>query len=218
MSKTTASRLNWIALQRRVVRGLGFSLFLLGLAAGLQALLTGTASAESATRTAKHCAPLLDFEKRPLGGDTPMRLCEAYAGQVVVIVNTASKCGYTPQYESLESLYSERKKDGLVILGFPSNDFGAQEPGSEQQIAEFCRLTYGVEFPMFEKTHAAEAQADPLYRGLAAAAGGEFPRWNFHKYVLGRDGRLLSSFKSGIDPKSSEFMRVINDALNAPMS
>ncbi|MGA1561855.1 MAG: glutathione peroxidase [Gammaproteobacteria bacterium] len=168
--------------------------------------------------TAANCAPLLDFEKRPLGGGAPMRLCEAYAGQVVVIVNTASKCGYTPQYESLEALYSQRKQDGLVILGFPSNDFGAQEPGTEQQIAEFCRLTYGVEFPMFEKTHAAEAQADPLYQGLAQAAGGEFPRWNFHKYVLGRDGRLLASFKSGIDPKSSEFMRVIEDALKTPAS
>jgi len=218
MSKSATDRLNGFALQHRVLRGLGFSLLLLGLAAGLQALSTESAWARSDAMTTTNCAPLLDFAKRPLGGGAPMRLCEAYAGKVVVIVNTASKCGYTPQYESLESLYSQRKGEGLVILGFPSNDFGAQEPGTEQQIAEFCRLTYGVEFPMFEKTHAAEAQADPLYRGLAQAAGGEFPRWNFHKYVLGRDGRLLKSFKSGIDPKSSEFMRVIEDALNASAS
>lgn len=218
MSKTTQYRLNWSALQRRVLRGFGFSLLLMGLAAGLQALVGGSAQARSDAMTTENCSPLLDFEKRPLGGGDPLRLCEAFAGKVVVIVNTASKCGYTPQYESLELLYSQRKNDGLVILGFPSNDFGAQEPGTEQQIAEFCRLTYGVEFPMFEKTHAAEAQADPLYRGLAAAAGGEFPRWNFHKYVLGRDGRLLKSFKSGIDPKSSEFMRVIDDALNQSAS
>lgn len=217
MSKTTPYRLDWKALQRRVARGLGFSLLLIAVASGLQSLLNG-AHARSDAMPVANCAPLLDFEKRPLGGGEPLRLCEAYAGQVVVIVNTASKCGYTPQYESLESLYSQRKQDGLVILGFPSNDFGAQEPGTEQQIAEFCRLTYGVEFPMFEKTHAAQAKADPLYRSLAEAAGGEFPRWNFHKYVLGRDGRLLASFKSGVDPKSSEFMRVIEDALKSPAS
>ena len=218
MSKAAPYRPNWIALQRRAVRGLGFSLLLLAGATGVQTLLHGSAHARSDAMTAANCAPLLDFEKRPLGGGESTRLCEAYAGQVVVIVNTASKCGYTPQYESLETLYSQRKQDGLVILGFPSNDFGAQEPGTEQQIAEFCRLTYGVEFPMFEKTHASEAKADPLYRSLAQAAGGEFPRWNFHKYVLGRDGRLLASFKSGVDPKSSEFMRVIEDALKSPAS
>jgi glutathione peroxidase len=218
MLKTTTHRLSWSALQRRVWHGLSFSLLLIGLATGLQALLGGSAQARSDAMSTTACAPLLDFEKRPLAGGDSMRLCAVYAGQVVVIVNTASKCGYTPQYESLESLYSQRKDEGLVVLGFPSNDFGAQEPGTEQQIAEFCRLTYGVEFPMFEKTHAAEAQADPLYQGLAQAAGGEFPRWNFHKYVLGRDGRLLASFKSGVDPKSSEFMRVIEAALSVSAS
>lgn len=158
------------------------------------------------------CPPTLDFAFRPLGGKDPVRLCERYAGQVVLVVNTASKCGFTPQYEGLEALYDRYKDRGFVVLGFPSNDFAGQEPGTEQQIAEFCRLTYGVRFPMFEKTHAAEAQASPLYRTLAGVAG-EYPRWNFHKYLLDRDGRLVGSFRSAVEPDDPKLIKKIEELL-----
>lgn len=158
------------------------------------------------------CAPNLDHHLRPLTGEQPVHLCEAFAGRVVLVVNTASKCAYTSQYEGLEALYDRYRDQGLVVLGFPSNDFGAQEPGSEKQIQEFCRLTYGVRFPMFEKTHAAEGRADPLYRRLADAAG-EYPRWNFHKYLLDREGRLVGSFPSAVPPDSPQLVQAIEGAL-----
>jgi glutathione peroxidase len=98
------------------------------------------------------------------------------------------------------------------VLGFPSNDFGAQEPGTEKQIKDFCRLTYNVEFPMFEKTHAAEATADPLYSTLAGLAG-EYPRWNFHKYLLDREGKLIGSFRSAVRPDDPQLIAAIEGAL-----
>ncbi|MCB1875962.1 MAG: glutathione peroxidase [Chromatiales bacterium] len=158
------------------------------------------------------CPSTLDFEKRPLNGKEPVRLCDLYAGKVVLIVNTASKCAYTPQYDGLEALYDREKDRGLVILGFPSNDFGGQEPGTEKQVQEFCRLTYGVKFPMFEKTHAAQKDADPLYRKLANLAG-EYPRWNFHKYLLDRQGNVVGSFRSQVRPDSKELLRAIEAQL-----
>lgn len=158
------------------------------------------------------CAPALDFTKRPLNGGEPVRLCEAYEGKVVLVVNTASKCAYTPQYESLERLHRELGGRGLAVLGFPSNDFGGQEPGSEAQIQRFCRMTYGVRFPMFEKTHAAAERADPLYRRLADLAG-EYPRWNFHKYLLDREGRLVGSFASHVDPDDPVLRSAIEELL-----
>jgi glutathione peroxidase len=158
------------------------------------------------------CAASMDFTKRPLGGGESVHLCEAYRGKVVLIVNTASKCGYTPQYAGLESLYSKNKDRGLVVLGFPSNDFLGQEPGTEQEIKEFCRLTYGVQFPMFEKTPVRESHADPLYRKLAELSG-TYPKWNFHKYLLDREGRLIGSFRSGVTPDSKELLDAIETAL-----
>lgn len=166
----------------------------------------------SPVSAAPACPAALAFEKRPLNGDTPVDLCERYLGKVVLIVNTASKCGYTYQYEGLENLYRHYRDRGLVVLGFPSNDFGGQEPGSEQQIQQFCRLTYGVQFPMFEKTHAARDKADALYRVLGEAAG-EYPRWNFHKYLLDRQGRLVESFDTRIEPGSPEIIEAIEALL-----
>ena len=147
------------------------------------------------------CADTLDFDKRRLAGDEVVRLCDAYQGKVVLIVNTASRCAYTSQYEGLEQLYERYRERGLVVLGFPSNDYGGQEPGTEAQIKTFCRLTYSVKFPMFEKTHARQDVADPLYRKLGSLAG-EYPRWNFHKYLLDRDGKLVGSFPSSVRPGS----------------
>jgi glutathione peroxidase len=121
---------------------------------------------------------LLDQDFRRLASDEVVNLGEAYAGKVILVVNTASKCGNTPQYDGLEKLYEEYQDDGLVVLGFPSNDFFGQEPGTEEDIQEFCRLTYGVRFPMFEKVTVKEGDAHPFFDALAAAAG-TYPTWNF---------------------------------------
>ena len=161
---------------------------------------------------ATECAPALDFSFRYLNGSETVRLCDRYQGEVLLIVNTASKCAFTPQYEGLEDLYKNYKARGLTILGFPSNDFGGQEPGTEQQIQTFCRLTYSVKFPMFEKTHAAKRQADPLYRFLGEAAG-EYPRWNFHKYLIDRQGRLVGSFGSHVSPDDTKLVKAIEELL-----
>lgn len=158
------------------------------------------------------CNGPLDVSKRRLAGDETVRLCEAYANQVVLVVNTASKCGYTDQYEGLESLYDQRRDEGLVVLGFPSNDFGGQEPGTETSVAKFCRLTYGVQFPMFEKTATAEGTQDPLYQALAASAG-RYPQWNFHKYLIGRDGQVIRDFPSATRPDDPELTKAIDAAL-----
>lgn len=158
------------------------------------------------------CTELLDHEVRPLGESEPVNLCEHYAGQVVLVVNTASRCGFTPQYEGLERLYRQYRDRGFVVLGFPSNDFGNQEPGTEQEIKSFCRLTYDVGFPMFEKTRAARADADPVYQRLGAASG-VYPTWNFFKYVIGRDGRLAAVFPSKIEPESAEVVELIEGLL-----
>lgn len=156
----------------------------------------------------KPCPETLNYVVRTLAGDRVVNLCQAYHGKVVVIVNTASKCGYTPQYDGLEALYRKYRDRGLVVLGFPSNDFGGQEPGSEHQIKTFCRLTYGVEFPMFQKTHASQDLADPIYQTLGRLAGG-FPQWNFHKYIINRNGELVASFPSGVTPQSAKFVESI---------
>lgn len=155
-----------------------------------------------------NCPETLNFTMRTLGGEQQVNLCEEYLGKVVLIVNTASKCGYTYQYDGLESLYRKHKDKGLVVMGFPSNDFGGQEPGTEKQIQAFCRLTYGVEFPMFEKTRVAKHHADPLYQVLGVLAG-EFPQWNFHKYILDRDGNLIASFNSRVEPQGKEIINTL---------
>ena len=160
--------------------------------------------------TAEECSPLLDFEVRALNEKSVINLCEAYQGKVLLIVNTASKCAYTDQYESLENLYEQYKNEGLVVLGFPSNDFGQQEPGNEYQIKNFCRMTYGVKFPMFAKTRVSEHNADPLFSALARAAG-TYPKWNFHKYLIGRDGQLVASYQSAVDPLDR---RVVSEVKN----
>lgn len=160
---------------------------------------------------------LLDHEFRRLASTETVNLCETYAGKVVLVVNTASKCGYTPQYDGLEKMYEQYGTQGLVVLGFPSNDFMGQEPGTEEQIEEFCRLTYGVEFPMFEKTTVKKDNAHPFFAALADSAGG-YPSWNFHKYLLGRDGKLISGFSPRIKPDDSELVEAVERALSEPSS
>ena len=178
-----------------------------GLAIMLGALLVNTAAAG-----AEDCPAALDFYQRPLLGDQPVRLCEEFGGRVVLIVNTASKCGYTPQYEGLEAIYARYRERGLVVAGFPSNDFGGQEPGTEKQIQDFCRLTYGVQFPMFAKTRVRGPDAAPLYRYLADVSG-DTPRWNFHKYLLDRQGRVVASFPSEVSPQDERLIAAIEALL-----
>lgn len=158
------------------------------------------------------CPETLNFNIEPLADDKSVDLCKEYLGKVVMIVNTASYCGFTPQYKSLEAIYRDYESRGFVILGFPSNDFGAQEPGNESTIKDFCERTYGVKFPMFEKTRVTESNADPLYRTLGSMAG-EYPKWNFHKYILDREGKLVASIPSQVDPKSSQVVSIIEKLL-----
>ncbi len=145
------------------------------------------------------CSDVLDHTLRRLGADTREHLCQAYQGQVLLVVNTASRCGFTPQYDGLETLHDRYSGRGFAVLGFPSNDFAGQEPGTEDQIKKFCRTTYGVRFPMFEKVSVVGPQAAPLYQDLARAGGGA-PGWNFHKYLLDHRGRVVASFPSRVEP------------------
>ncbi len=158
------------------------------------------------------CPSLLDRSMDTIL-EKPQSLCE-YAGKVVLVVNTASQCGYTPQYEGLEALYRKYKARGLVVLGFPSNDFGGQEPGSNKEIASFCVNQYAVEFPLFAKTVVRGAQANPLFAELARASGAE-PRWNFHKYLVDRGGRQVMSFDTKVAPGDPKLVTAIEKLLDA---
>jgi glutathione peroxidase len=155
---------------------------------------------------------LLDQTFRKLASKDELNLCETYTNKVILVVNTASKCGNTPQYDGLEKLYEQYGEDGFVVLGFPSNDFLGQEPGTEEKIQEFCRLTYGVEFPMFEKTSVKKGNAHPFFDSLADASG-TYPTWNFHKYLIGRDGQLISEFSPRTKPYDPKLVAAIDAAL-----
>jgi glutathione peroxidase len=142
--------------------------------------------------------------------EQPQSLCQ-YAGKVVLVVNTASQCGYTPQYEGLEALYRRYKSRGLVVLGFPSNDFGGQEPGSNKDIAAFCVNQYAIDFPMFAKS---ELRKNPLFADLAKASG-HAPRWNFHKYLVDRSGARVQSFDTRVAPDDPKLVAAIERLLQA---
>jgi glutathione peroxidase len=158
------------------------------------------------------CPPTLDFEMRRLASDETVRLCDAYQGKVILAVNTASKCAFTGQYEGLERLYREYGERGLVVLGFPSNDFANQEPGTEKEIQEFCRLTYSVEFPMFEKVRVKKGVATPFFETLATQTG-VYPEWNFYKYLIDRDGTVVDVFSNGTGPESKTMIDAIERLL-----
>ena len=156
------------------------------------------------------CTGLLQQDVLRLQDEKPQSLCQ-YRGKVVVVVNTASFCGFTPQYKGLEALYAQYKDRGLVVLGFPSNDF-SQETGSNKEIADFCENTFGVQFPMFTKTHVTGTDASPLFKQLAEKTG-TAPRWNFYKYVIARDGQSVASFNSMTQPTSAKFIAEIEAQL-----
>lgn len=159
-------------------------------------------------------AYVLGHEMNRIDG-TPTKLSE-YEGRVILMVNTASKCGLTPQYEALEKLYREKKDEGFVILGFPANNFGNQEPGSNTEIAEFCRENFEVSFPMFEKLSVKGEDQHPLYEQLAGQPKpvGAEPEWNFAKFLVNRDGDVVARFPSRTKPTDEKFVEAI-DALIA---
>lgn len=156
--------------------------------------------------------PVTDFSFSDINGaDLPM---SRFAGKPVLLVNVASACGFTPQYSDLQKLHETYGPRGLVVLGVPSNDFGAQEPGSEQEIRSFCETRFGVSFPMTSKQAVIGASAHPLYRWIASELGeGAAPRWNFHKYLIGRDGQLLEAWSSRVGPMSKDVTGAVEKAL-----
>jgi len=137
----------------------------------------------------------------------------AYRGKVLLVVNVASYCGYTPQYKGLEALYENYKDRGLAVLGFPANNFGQQEPGTNAEIKDFCERTYHVKFPMYAKISVLGADKAPLYQYLTASMGGEI-QWNFTKFLIGRDGKIITRFEPEVTPESSEVRTAIEKALS----
>ncbi len=171
------------------------------------------AQAQAQAQAASACPSLLQQTANRLQDERPQSLCQ-YAGKVLLVVNTASFCGYTPQYEGLEALHARYASRGLVVMGFPSNDFGQQEPGDSQKIADFCFNTYGVKFPMFAKTVVVGKGAHPFYAALTQATG-KAPGWNFNKYLVDRQGRAVAHFDSDVKPLSPVLTAAIDKALAA---
>ncbi len=189
---------------------LGLALALCAAAAMAPASAQTPAPAPAAAPAAS-CPALLNQTFPRLQDEKPQSLCQ-YSGKVVLVVNTASYCGFTPQYEGLEALYAKYAGQGLVVLGFPSNDFGQQEPGQAKDIADFCYNTYGVKFPMFSKSTVVGKEANPLFVSLTKATG-KAPGWNFHKYLVDRQGNPVASFNSNVTPTSSQLVASIEKAL-----
>jgi glutathione peroxidase len=166
-----------------------------------------TVEAQMQTKTA------YDFKFETLTGREPLPLRQ-FEGSVVLIVNTASNCGFTKQYEGLEKLYKTYKDEGFLVIGVPSNDFGAQEPGSNEEIAKFCKFNYGVTFPITSKEIVSGDEAHPFYIWAKEKLGfGTAPKWNFHKYLIGRDGTLIDYFNSTTAPDNDRVIKAIEKAL-----
>ncbi|NDP58332.1 MAG: glutathione peroxidase [Oxalobacteraceae bacterium] len=174
--------------------------------------LLPAAQAQSQPAAPAACPAVLQQQFKRLQDEVPQNLCQ-YAGKVTLVVNTASYCGFTTQYQGLEALYAKYQARGLVVLGFPSNDFGKQEPGSSKEIADFCFNTYGVKFPMFSKAVVSGPNANALYATLAKSTG-KTPQWNFHKYLIDRSGKVITSFPSEVAPGNPALVTAIEKALN----
>lgn len=173
-------------------------------------LLSSIFSAQLANATPS-CSPLLSQTFPRLQDEAPQNLCQ-YQGKVILAVNTASFCGFTSQYEGLEKIYAKYKDQGFVVLGFPSNDFGQQEPGSNKEIAEFCKNTYDVKFPMFAKSAVSGSNPNPLFKMLIAKTG-TTPKWNFYKYLIDRNGNVVDSYGSMTKPTSTSITAQIEKLL-----
>jgi glutathione peroxidase len=178
----------------------------------LAAVLAAAAPLPAAAQAPAACPALLQHTFPRLQDEKPQSLCQ-YSGRVLLVVNTASFCGFTPQYEGLEKLHARYRDRGLVVLGFPSNDF-AQESGSNKEIADFCENTFGVKFPMFGKSAVRGSDANPLFRQLDRDTG-RAPLWNFHKYLIGRDGKVVGSYSSLTRPDDPALLKVLEQQLSA---
>jgi glutathione peroxidase len=186
------------------------------LALSLAFALQGAAAPEAAAEEHGDHASLLGLEARRLNGDTES--LDRYRGQVLLVVNTASRCGYTPQYEGLQALYARFESQGFSVLGFPSNDFGRQEPGGDAEIREFCRLNYGVKFPMFSKVSVKGPDAHPVYvylTSLPEPIGGPV-QWNFQKYLVDRNGTVVARYASRVRPQDPGLVGEIERLLSEP--
>jgi len=176
----------------------------------LAALALMTACAVRAGENDLSSIPLKDIDGKPTS-------LQPYSGKVMLLVNVASQCGFTPQYEGLEALWRKYKDQGLVVLGFPCNDFGAQEPGSNEEIKSFCKSRFDVSFPLFDKLHVLGAEQHPLYAALtgpSSKAPGPIT-WNFNKFLIGRDGAIISRFDSEVEPGSETLAKAVESALQA---
>lgn len=170
-------------------------------------------TAQAAEVNHASCPALLNHRLTSLQ-EQPVDLC-TYQGRVILFVNTASYCGNTPQYAALEKMYAQLESRGLTVIGFPANDFGEQEPGSNKEIAKFCKLTYNVKFPMMEKSGVLKQSANPVFAQLIAATG-DAPEWNFHKYLVSRDGKSIQSFPAHMQPDDPKIMKAIEVLLAQP--
>ncbi|MBJ7309363.1 glutathione peroxidase [Rugamonas sp. CCM 8940] len=186
------------------------ALTMLGAAPAL-AQTAAAPAAPAAAASAGSCPAILKHSFNRLQDEAPQDLCQ-YAGKVILVVNTASYCGFTNQYEGLEAMYAKYGSKGLVVLGFPSNDFGKQEPGNGKEIADFCYNTYGVKFPMFTKSVVSGPNPNPLYVSLIKSTG-KTPAWNFHKYLIDRNGKVLESFPSKVTPSDKQLVGAVEKAL-----
>ncbi len=193
---------------------LAFLATLCGVLVASAAMAQTAVPAAGKTAQVAACPAILQHAFPRLQDDAPQNLCQ-YAGKVVLVVNTASFCGFTKQYEGLEALYAKYQGKGLVVLGFPSNEFGEQEPGSAKEIADFCFNTYGVKFPMFSKSQVAGPKKNALYAELSKATKTE-PQWNFSKYLIDRQGKVLANYPSKIEPESKTLVAAVEKALSQP--
>jgi glutathione peroxidase len=184
---------------------------LAGAHAFAQAPAVAAGTAPAATTAPANCPAILKQTFKRLQDEAPQDLCQ-YSGKVILVVNTASYCGFTNQYEGLEAMYAKYGSKGLVVLGFPSNDFGQQEPGSSKEIADFCYNTYGVKFPMFSKSVVSGKEPNPLFANLIKATG-KAPAWNFHKYLIDRNGKVVDNFGSKVKPDDKQLVGAVEKAL-----
>lgn len=176
-------------------------------------LPAGPALAAPSPAPAK-CPALLNYEAKPLRGDQSVKFCEAYQGQAILAVNTASQCGYTPQFAGLEALYQKYKDRGFVVLGFPSNDF-KQEFDNAEQTANVCYLNYGVTFPMFARSGVSGKGANPFFKGLYEQSG-LAPQWNFFKYLVDAQGKVVKAYPAQVGPEDEGLLRDIENTLAGP--
>jgi glutathione peroxidase len=188
---------------------------LIASALGVVSMVTGLGAGQSVPAAADAAKDKTLFTFKTTALDGAAVDLQTYKGKVVLVVNVASKCGYTPQYSELEKVWKEFKDRGLVVIGFPCNDFGGQEPGSSSEIRDFCTKNYGVTFPMMSKvqTKAGAGQSE-IYAFLSAGTG-KLPSWNFGKYLVGRDGKPVAFYGSGVNPTGDELRKAIEQALGA---